>query len=92
MPDYLFFGKLGADAAPEPLRRNLELAEWWASIVEIPCIVQGGSDLATLGSAFETRAEFIALSSAIFSDLAQAGAKVEAANRLIDAAMEEASA
>ncbi|RIY00924.1 thiamine phosphate synthase [Aureimonas flava] len=92
MPDYLFFGKLGADAAPEPLRRNLELAEWWASIVEIPCIVQGGSDLASLPAAVATRAEFIALSSAVFADLALAGERVRAAERLIDAAMEEAAA
>lgn len=92
MPDYLFFGKLGADLGPEPLRRNLELAEWWASIVEIPCIVQGGSDLGTLAAAIETRAEFVALSSAVFCDLARAGTQVEAANRRIDAAMEEAAA
>jgi thiamine-phosphate pyrophosphorylase len=92
MPDYMFFGKLGADSAAAPLRRNLELAEWWASIVEIPCIVQGGSDLATLASAIETRAEFIALSSAVFADLGAAAAQVEAANRMIDRAMEEATA
>ncbi|WP_182085361.1 thiamine phosphate synthase [Aureimonas sp. ME7] len=92
MPDYLFFGKLGADTGAEPLRRNLELAEWWAAIVEIPCIVQGGADLATLGLAIDTRAEFIALSAAVFGDEAGIGARVKAANRMIDEAMERGAA
>ncbi|WP_062206283.1 thiamine phosphate synthase [Aureimonas sp. AU12] len=92
MPDYLFFGKLGADRDPEPLRRNLELAEWWAAIVEIPCIVQGGADLATLGEAIETRAEFIALSVAIFADPARVADHVREANRLFDAVLEAKAA
>lgn len=92
MPDYLFFGKLGADAAAEPLRRNLELAEWWAAIVEIPCIVQGGSDLATLSSAIETRAEFIALSRAVFAEPEHAAERVASANRLLDEAFREQAA
>jgi len=85
MPDYLMFGKLGADNDAEPLRRNLELAEWWAAIVEIPCIVQGGADLAALPLAIETRAEFILLSAAVFGEPAAVAERVREANRLFDA-------
>ena len=37
-PDYVFFGRFGYDNKPEPHPRNLGLAAWWASMVEIPCI------------------------------------------------------
>ena len=33
-PDYLMFGKLGADKNPEAHPRNLELADWWATMVD----------------------------------------------------------
>ncbi|OJU97541.1 MAG: thiamine phosphate synthase, partial [Shinella sp. 65-6] len=36
-PDYIFFGKIGGDIKPEAHPKNLALAEWWASMVEIPC-------------------------------------------------------
>ncbi|WP_244497708.1 thiamine phosphate synthase [Aureimonas sp. AU40] len=86
MPDYILFGKLGADGEAEPHRRNLDLAEWWASIVELPCILQGGADLATLPLAIATRAEFILLSRAIFGEAEGVGARVAEVNRLFDAA------
>jgi thiamine-phosphate pyrophosphorylase len=40
-PDYIFFGKIGGDIKPEAHPKNVALAEWWASMVEIPCIVLG---------------------------------------------------
>ena len=87
MPDYVLFGKLGADGEAEPHRRNLDLAEWWASIVEIPCIVQGGGDLATLPQAIATGAEFILLSRAIFGQAEGIAERVAEANRLFDEAV-----
>lgn len=66
-PDYMFFGKIGADTKPEAHPRNLALAEWWAAMVEIPAILQAGSKLDDLDVCFETKAEFIALGAAVFS-------------------------
>jgi thiamine-phosphate pyrophosphorylase len=43
-PDYIFFGKLDGDIKPEAHPKNLALAEWWASMVAIPCIVMGGTN------------------------------------------------
>jgi len=82
-PDYVMFGKLGADKTPEPHPRNLALGEWWASMVEIACIVQAGADLASVARAAATGAEFVAVEEAIFAapDMVQA---LEQANELLD--------
>lgn len=66
-PDYMFFGKIGADTKPEAHPRNLALAEWWAAMVEIPAILQAGAKLDDLDACFATKAEFIALGTAVFS-------------------------
>lgn len=65
-PDYIFFGKFGFDNKPEPHSRNLGLAEWWAEMIEIPCILMAGSDIVSVVEAGRTGAEFVALSRAVF--------------------------
>lgn len=82
-PDYVMFGKLGADKKPEPHPRNLKLGEWWSSMVEIPCIVQAGSDIKSVVHVAETGADFVALEEAVFGaeDMVQALAH---ANHLLD--------
>ena len=67
-PDYMFFGRFGYDNKPEPHHRNLALGEWWAEMISIPCIVMGGSELASVETVAATGAEFVALSSAVFAD------------------------
>ena len=64
----LFFGRFGYDNKPEPHPRNLALGRWWAEMIEIPCIVLGGSDVASVEAVAATGAEFVALSSAVFAD------------------------
>jgi thiamine-phosphate pyrophosphorylase len=83
-PDYLFFGRFGYDAKPEPHPRNLALGEWWAQMIEIPCIVMAGSDLASVVTVAATGAEFVALSSAVFGDGVDAHAAIVRANTLLD--------
>lgn len=65
-PDYVFFGKLDGDIKPEAHHKNLALAEWWASMIEIPCVVMGGTALPSALAVAETRAEFVALRRAVF--------------------------
>ena len=85
-PDYLYFGRFGHDTKPAPHPRNLELGRWWAEMVAIPCVVEAGSELRSVEEVAATGAEFVALSSAVFSgSLAPADAVTEA-NRLLDAA------
>lgn len=83
-PDYIFFGKIGGDIKPEAHPKNLALAEWWASMVEIPCIVLGGTDPQSALAVAETGAEFVALDKAVFADPQQAPHVVAAVNALLD--------
>lgn len=66
--DYLLFGKLGADKKPQAHPRNLQLATWWAEIMETPAIIQAGSDFATFDEALKTGCEFIAVEEVIFGN------------------------
>ncbi|WP_035266849.1 thiamine phosphate synthase [Ahrensia sp. 13_GOM-1096m] len=82
-PDYVFFGRFGQDTHSEPHKRNLELATWWSSVVEVPCILMGGNDLASLEMAAQTGADFVALSSAILGDGIDAKAACAQANEVL---------
>ena len=84
-PDYLLFGRFGYDRDPEPHPRNLDMAEWWAGIVNIPCIVQAGSAMESVAVCAATGAEFVALSAAVF-DAGDPREAVAAANALLDEA------
>ena len=83
-PDYMFFGRFGYDNKPEPHPRNLSLGEWWAQMIQIPCIVMAGSDLASIEEVAATGAEFVALSSAVFADGVDPQAAIARANALLD--------
>ncbi|QDC01091.1 thiamine phosphate synthase [Mesorhizobium sp. 8] len=84
-PDYIFFGRFGYDTQAEPHPRNLNLGRWWAEMIEIPCIVMAGSDLASAAAVAETGAEFVALSAAVYGDGIDPREAVVRANALLDA-------
>ncbi|KQV31534.1 thiamine-phosphate pyrophosphorylase [Rhizobium sp. Root1203] len=83
-PDYIFFGKLEGDIKPEAHPKNVALGEWWASMIEIPCIVMGGTDPASALVVAESGAEFVALRLAVFADPARAPSVVAEVNALLD--------
>jgi thiamine-phosphate pyrophosphorylase len=83
-PDYVFFGKVDGDIKPEAHPKNVALAEWWASMIEIPCIVMGGTDPESVLTVAESGAEFVALRMAVFSEPEQAPAIVASVNALLD--------
>lgn len=83
-PDYIFFGRFGYDSKAEPHPRNLSLGQWWAEMIEIPCIVMAGSDVASVETVAATGAEFVALSAAVFADGIEPAATVAHANALLD--------
>lgn len=83
-PDYLFFGRFGYDDKPEPHPRNLKLGQWWAEMVDLPCIVAAGSDLDGLAAVAATGADFVALSAAVYGDGRVPSDAVAAANALLD--------
>jgi thiamine-phosphate pyrophosphorylase len=84
-PDYLFFGRFGYDNKPEPHPRNLSLGQWWAEMIEIPCIVMAGSDLGSIEAVAAAGVEFVALSRAVFAEGIDAGEAIAKANALLDA-------
>lgn len=83
-PDYIFFGKLDGDIKPEAHPKNVALGEWWAAMIEIPCIVMGGADPASALTVAESGAEFVALSRAVFDVPENAAQVVAAVNALLD--------
>ena len=83
-PDYVFFGKIDGDIKPEAHPKNVALAEWWASMIEIPCIVMGGTDPESVLAVAESGAEFVALRLAVFAEPEQAPAIVASVNALLD--------
>lgn len=83
-PDYMFFGRFGYDNKPEPHPRNLSLGQWWSEMIEIPCIVMAGSDIASVEAVAATGAEFVAISSAVFGDGIDPREAVAKANALLD--------
>ncbi|AMS40348.1 thiamine phosphate synthase [Aminobacter aminovorans] len=85
-PDYIFFGRFGYDNKPEPHSRNLSLGEWWSEMIEIPCIVMAGSDIASVEAVAATGVEFVALSSAVFGEGIDPREAVARANALLDEA------
>lgn len=83
-PDYVFFGRPGADSHAEAHPKALELAQWWAEFVEVPAIVMAGHDLAHLDAAAATGAEFVALSRAVLGDGVDHANAVRAANAILE--------
>jgi thiamine-phosphate pyrophosphorylase len=83
-PDYIFFGKFDGDIKPEAHPKNLALAEWWASMIEIPCMVMGGTDTASAAAVAETGAEFVAMGRAVFEHAAGPAQAVAEINALLD--------
>lgn len=81
--DYVFFGRLLRDTHAEPHPKLLDLARWWAEAVTVPCIVPGGTDLASVVAVAEAGADFVALHSAIFA-ADRPGDAVRRANALLD--------
>jgi thiamine-phosphate pyrophosphorylase len=83
-PDYMFFGRFGYDNTPAPHPRNLSLGGWWAEMIELPCIVMAGNEVASVEAVAATGAEFVAVSSAVFGEEADPARQVAAANALLD--------
>lgn len=83
-PDYIFFGRTDGDIKPEAHPKNVALGEWWSSLIEIPCIVMGGTDPASALEIALSGAEFAALRLAVFEDPARAALVVAEVNALLD--------
>lgn len=64
--DFVLFGRLHGDLRPDPHPNALELAAWWAELMEVPAVVMAGNVVDSVGAAVETGADFIALHRAVW--------------------------
>jgi len=86
-PDYVFFGRFNYDNKPEAHSRNLKLAEWWSEMIALPCVVLGGTAIASALAVAQTGADFVAMSQAIFGgENGTPREAVAAVNALLDEA------
>lgn len=83
-PDYLMFGSVSGDIKPEPHPKNLALAEWWADMIEIPCVLMGGTSIAFVEAMAATGAEFIAFGKAVFAEPTESPRLVAEINAVLD--------
>lgn len=83
-PDYVIFGSIAGDIKPEPHPKNMALAEWWADMIEIPCVLMGGTSTAFTEAMAATGAEFIAFGQAVFGEPADAPRIVAEINAVLD--------
>ena len=84
-PDYLFFGKFGGDKRAETHPKYLELAHWWAQMVEVPAILLAGNQVESVDEAAQTGVDFVALSQAVFGpDVDDPGDMVRLANATLE--------
>ncbi len=87
-PDYVFFGKLDGDTHPQAHPKNVEMGEWWASMIELPCIVMGGYLAESVTEIAKSGAEFAAMSAAVFGEGRSPKDEVARINALLDDAGE----
>lgn len=83
-PDFVLFGRSDGDIRPEPHPKNLALAQWWAEMVEISCVVMAGSDIDSVVECAATGAEFVAAGLAVLAHVEGPRAAVAHANALLD--------
>lgn len=83
-PDYVFFGKLDGDTHPNAHPKNIELGQWWAEVIELPCIVMGGYAVESVVEVARSGVEFVAISAAVFGEGRDPQEQVSTVNALLE--------
>jgi len=81
--DYVFFGDPHGDTHDEPHPKALDLAEWWAELMEIPAVIMAGRSLESVAAAAATGAAFVAVNQAVWESAAGPGEAVATANAVL---------
>ena len=81
--DYVAFGAFFPTATKEPKTRcEIELLQWWAETMVVPCVAIGGITVENARPLIEAGADFIAVSSGVWDYAAGPAAAVKAFNAL----------
>lgn len=84
--DYVAFGAFYDTKTKEPsARAEPEILSWWQQLFEVPCVAIGGITAENTAPLVAAGADFIAVSSGVWSHPAGAGAAVKAINEVIAA-------
>ena len=83
--DYVAFGAFFPTDTKEPkTTASVELIEWWAPIMEVPCVAIGGITVENCVPLIEAGADFLAVSAGVWGYEAGPKAAVGAFNELFD--------
>jgi thiamine-phosphate pyrophosphorylase len=81
--DYVAFGAFFPTSTKEAkTKAEIELVQWWAEIMEIPCVAIGGITVANAAPLVEAGADFLAVSSGVWDHAAGPAAAVREFNDL----------
>ena len=81
--DYVAFGAFFPTATKQPKSTaEIETVQWWAEIMEVPCVAIGGITSENATPLIEAGADFLAVSSGVWDHAAGAAAAVRAFNQL----------
>lgn len=83
--DYVAFGAFyPTETKSASARAELELLTWWQKMIEIPCVAIGGIQLANAEPIVRAGADFLAVSSGVWSSPEGPAAAVRGFNALFD--------
>ncbi len=83
--DYVAFGAFFPTQTKQPKSRaSVELIEWWAPIMEVPCVAIGGITVENCAPLVAAGADFLAVSAGVWGYEGGAKAAVGAFNELFD--------
>lgn len=88
--DYVMFGKLRGDTHPEPHPKAVELAKWWAELMQVPVVLVAGNSIATL-DILPRNIDFIALDRAVWEYPGGPAAAVKKARAILSSVPEQAA-
>jgi thiamine-phosphate pyrophosphorylase len=81
--DYVAFGAFFPTSTKDAkTKAEIELVQWWAEIMEIPCVAIGGITVANAAPLIEAGADFLAVSSGVWDHAAGPAAAVREFNDL----------
>jgi thiamine-phosphate pyrophosphorylase len=81
--DYVAFGAFHATSTKEPkARADPEILRWWSDLMVVPCVAIGGITIENAAPLIEAGADFIAVSSGIWSHEGGPARAVKAFNAL----------
>lgn len=83
--DYVAFGAFFPTSTKDAkTKAEIELVQWWAEIMEIPCVAIGGITIANAAPLVEAGADFLAVASGVWDHPAGAAPAVREFNELFE--------